>query len=101
MRGSDPTWSAFWRVDPRPDGRRAPDGPFIEALEDKFEVIAAGQAVAITAGFHGNSVRPDIVTVPSEGVEPSHVVLASRTDDRSRLPAAFRKLAEAHLRPPG
>ena len=48
MRDSDPAWSAFWRVDPRPDGRRAPDGPFIDALEDKFEVIAAGQAVAIT-----------------------------------------------------
>jgi DNA-binding transcriptional LysR family regulator len=100
VRGSDPTWSAFWRVDPRPDGRRAPDGPFIEALEDKFELIAAGQAVAITAGFHGNSVRPDITTVPLEDVEPSHVVLASRAGDRSRLVAAFRKLAEAHLTGP-
>jgi DNA-binding transcriptional LysR family regulator len=100
VRGSDPTWSAFWRVDPRPDGRRAPDGPFIEALEDKFELIAAGQAVAITAGFHGNSLRPDITTVPLEGVEPSHVVLATRAGDRSRLVAAFRKLAEAHLTAP-
>jgi DNA-binding transcriptional LysR family regulator len=100
VRGSDPTWSAFWRVDPRPDGRRAPDGPFIEALEDKFEVIAAGQAVAITAGFPLNSLRSDIVTVPLEGVEPSHVVMASRADDRSRLLAAFRKLAEAHLTAP-
>ncbi|GAA1928540.1 hypothetical protein GCM10009753_72940 [Streptantibioticus ferralitis] len=27
VRRSDPAWSAFWRVDPRPDGRRAPDGP--------------------------------------------------------------------------
>jgi DNA-binding transcriptional LysR family regulator len=101
VRHSDPAWSAFWRIDPRPDGRRAPDGPFIDALEDKFEFIAAGQAVAITAGFHGNSPRPDITTVPLEGVEPSHVVLATRAGDRSRLVAAFRKLAEAHLRPPG
>ncbi|TQS41405.1 hypothetical protein FL583_30080 [Cryptosporangium phraense] len=23
----DPIWDAFWRVDPRPDGSRAPDGP--------------------------------------------------------------------------
>jgi DNA-binding transcriptional LysR family regulator len=97
VRHSDPAWSAFWRIDPRPDGRRAPDGPLIEALEDKFELIAAGQAVAITAGFHGNSLRPDITTVPLDGVEPSHVVLASRAGDRSRLVAAFRKLAEAHL----
>src|SRR5262249_28431215 len=64
VRDSDPAWNAFWRIDPRPDGRRAPDGPFIEALEDKFEVIAAGEAVAITAGFRGNSLRPDITTVP-------------------------------------
>jgi DNA-binding transcriptional LysR family regulator len=97
IRHSDPAWSAFWRIDPRPDGRRAPDGPFIDALEDKFEVIAAGQAVAITAGFHANSLRPDITTVPLEGVEPSHVVLATRAGDRGRLVAAFRKLAEAHL----
>ncbi|HEX4395770.1 MAG TPA: LysR family transcriptional regulator, partial [Mycobacterium sp.] len=60
IRDSDPAWSAFWRVDPRPDGRRAPDGPFIDALEDKFEVIAAGQAVAITAGSHGVALRPDL-----------------------------------------
>jgi DNA-binding transcriptional LysR family regulator len=100
VRHSDPSWSAFWRIDPRPDGRRAPDGPFIEALEDKFELIAAGQVVAISAGFHGNSLRPDITSVPLEGVEPSHVVLATRAGDRSRLVAAFRKLAEAHLTGP-
>ena len=100
VRNSDPAWSAFWRIDPRPDGRRAPDGPFIEALEDKFEVIAAGQAVAIAAGFHGPRLRPDITTIPLENVEPSHVVLATRAGDRSRLVAAFRKLAEAHLTGP-
>jgi DNA-binding transcriptional LysR family regulator len=101
IRDSDPTWSAFWRVDPRPDGRRAPDGPFIDALEDKFEVIAAGQAVAITAGgSHISALRPDLTTIPLEGVEPSHVVVACRADDRSRLVAAFRKLAEAHITAP-
>jgi DNA-binding transcriptional LysR family regulator len=101
IRDSDPTWSAFWRVDPRPDGRRAPDGPFIDALEDKFEVIAAGQAVAITAGGSQiSALRPDLTTIPLDGVEPSHVVVACRADDRSRLVAAFRKLAEAHITAP-
>jgi DNA-binding transcriptional LysR family regulator len=100
VRNSDPTWSAYWRIDPRPDGRRAPDGPFIDALEDKFEVIASGQAVAIAAGFHAGALRPDITTVPLENVEPSHVVLATRAGDRSRLVSAFRKLAEAHLKGP-
>ncbi len=100
VRNSDPAWSAYWRIDPRPDGRRAPDGPFIEALEDKFELIASGQAVAITPGVHVNSLRPDITTVPLKGVDPCHVVLATRAGDRSRLVAAFRKLAEAHLAAP-
>src|ERR1700744_5886912 len=100
VRNSDPAWNAYWRIDPRPDGRRAPDGPFIDALEDKFEVIAAGQAVAIAAGFHAGALRPDITTIPLEGVEPSHVVVACRADDRSRLVAAFRKLAEVHTTAP-
>jgi len=97
VRDSDTLWSAFWRIDPRPDGRRAPDGPFIHALEDKFELIASGQAVAVVPDLRVNTLRPDIITVPLRGVEPCHVVLATRAGDRSRLVAAFRKLAEAHL----
>jgi hypothetical protein len=38
--------------------------------------------------------------VPLRGVEPSHVVLATRAGDRSRLVTAFRKSAEAHLTGP-
>ena len=75
----------------------APDGPLVETVEDKFEVIAAGEAVAITAGPGGGSVRPDLTAVPLRGVEPSHVVLATRANDRSRLVAAFRKTAQAQL----
>jgi DNA-binding transcriptional LysR family regulator len=100
VRQSDPAWSAYWRIDPRPDGRPAPDGPLIEAVEDKFELIAAGQAVAISAGLHGNALRPDLTTIPLEDVEPSHVVLATRANDRSRLVTAFRKYAQAHLTGP-
>ncbi len=37
----DPAWNAYWRIDPRPDGSPAPDGPFVEAIEDKLELIAA------------------------------------------------------------
>ncbi|CCB71042.1 protein of unknown function (plasmid) [Streptantibioticus cattleyicolor NRRL 8057 = DSM 46488] len=47
VRRSDPLLNAYWRLDPRPDGRPAPDGPLLEALEDEHELIAAGQAVAI------------------------------------------------------
>jgi DNA-binding transcriptional LysR family regulator len=95
---SDPGWNAFWRIDPRPDGSPVPDGPLIEAVEDKAELVAAGQAVAIIpSGEHLSRLRSDLTTIPLEGVEPSHVVLATRAGDRNRLVAAFGKLAEAHL----
>ncbi|MGY1501018.1 LysR family transcriptional regulator [Streptomyces sp. QTS52] len=94
----DAAWNAFWRIDPRPDGSRAPDGPLVRALEDKFELIAAGQAVAIVPGGLGmERLRPDLTTIPLHGIDPSHVVLATRVDDRSRLLASFRKVARALL----
>jgi DNA-binding transcriptional LysR family regulator len=97
----DPAWNAYWRIDPRPDGSPAPDGPFVEAVEEKLEVIAAGQAVAIIpAGGRTASPRPDLTTVPLRGVEASHVVLATRADDHGRLLAAFRKSAHALLTGP-
>jgi DNA-binding transcriptional LysR family regulator len=100
LRESDPAWSAYWRIDPRPDGRPAPDGPVIDDLEDKFEVVAAGQAVAISAGFKIRGARPDLTAIPLAGVEPSHVVLATRANDRGRLVAAFRRYAQAQLTGP-
>jgi DNA-binding transcriptional LysR family regulator len=97
----DPTWDAFWRIDPRPDGRPAPDGPVHETIEDKFELIASGQAVAIIASGAIGSLRPDLTTVPLDGVEPSHVALAARAGDHHRLVMAFHTCAEAHLTGPG
>ncbi|MFB7669019.1 LysR family transcriptional regulator [Kitasatospora sp. NPDC056138] len=89
-RFPDPEWDAYWRVDPRPGGRPAPDGPPVETIEDKLECIAAGQAVAIIpAALHTGGTRPDLTAVPLHGVEPSHVVLATRAADRSPLVAAF------------
>ena len=96
----DPAWNAYWRIDPRPDGSQAPDCPLVEAIEDKFELIASGQAVSIIPAGTG-SFRPDLTTIPLHDVDPSRVVLATRADDRSRLVAAFRKSAQAHLTGPG
>lgn len=94
-RMPDPAWNAYWRIDPRPDGSPAPDGPLVAAIEDKNELIAAGQAVAIIpGGIATASIRPDLTTIPLHGVAPSHVVLATRAGDRSRLVAAFRKAAQ-------
>jgi DNA-binding transcriptional LysR family regulator len=90
----DAAWNAYWRIDPRPDGTPAPDGPLVNAVEDKVELIAAGQAVAIvSAGLRAESLHPDLTTVSLDDVEPSHVVLAIRASDRSRLLAAFSKAA--------
>ncbi|WP_285757413.1 LysR family transcriptional regulator [Nocardiopsis ansamitocini] len=97
-RTPDPGWNAFWRIDPRPDGRPAPDGPLIDDVEDKIEHVAAGQAVAIVpVGEYLSRLRPGLTTVPLKGIAPSQVVLATRADNRDRLVAAFRELAERHL----
>jgi DNA-binding transcriptional LysR family regulator len=100
LRESDPAWSAYWRIDPRPDGRPAPNGPVINAIEDKLELVAAGQAVAISVGHNIRALRPDLTSIPLDGVDPAHVVLATRADDRSRLVAAFRKYAQTQLTGP-
>ncbi|AEW98950.1 HTH-type transcriptional regulator alsR (plasmid) [Streptantibioticus cattleyicolor NRRL 8057 = DSM 46488] len=97
-RSPDPAWNAYWRIDPRPDGSPAPDGPLVQVVEDKLEVVAAGQAVAIVpAGLAEHGLRPDLTTVPLRGVDPAHVVLVTRAGDRRPLVSAFRKAAQAHL----
>ncbi|HEX6451649.1 MAG TPA: LysR family transcriptional regulator [Trebonia sp.] len=64
---------------------------------DKFEHIAEGDIVIVSAGLGPDGGRPDLTTVPLEDVEPSHVVLATRAGDRNRLVAAFREYAQACL----
>jgi DNA-binding transcriptional LysR family regulator len=98
--GADPAWAAFWRLEPRPDGRQVPDGPEIQDLEDKFEVVAAGEALVVTAYPTGIRLRPDLTSVPLHGVEPSQVALAVRAGDRGRLVTAFRKVARTHITRP-
>ncbi|MFJ8937348.1 LysR family transcriptional regulator [Streptomyces sp. NPDC102365] len=100
-RVSDPHWNAYWRVDPRPGGRSAPDGPLIDNIEDKIEHIAAGQAIAIVpCGEYLNRLRPGLTTLALKGVTPAHVVLATRADDHSQLVTTFRQLAEHYLARP-
>jgi hypothetical protein len=66
------------------------------AASSTDELVAAGEAVVIgTAAMAG--LRPDVTAIPLDGVEPSHVVLATRADDRSRLVGVFRGCAREHL----
>jgi len=95
---TDTAWSAFWRLEPRPNGRPAPAGPVVETFEDKLEFVAGGLAVAILpAGDQRSTLRPDLTTVPIEGIEPCQVVVATRANERSRLVTAFRECARTHL----
>jgi DNA-binding transcriptional LysR family regulator len=74
----------------------------VNDVEDKLELIATGQAVAIvSAGLKASRMHPDVTTVPLDGIEPSHVVLATRAGDRGRLVAAFRRCAHDCLTAPG
>ena len=94
----DAAWNAYWRIDPRPDGTPAPDGPLVNAVEDKLELIAADQAIAIvSAGLRAETLHPDLTTISLDDVDPTHVVLATRASDRSRLVTAFRKHAQERL----
>jgi DNA-binding transcriptional LysR family regulator len=96
-RTADPVRNAFWRMEPRPDGRPAPDGPLIEAIEDKFELVASGEALAVSAASVERVLRPDLTVVPLADAGPCHVVVATRSGDRGRLATAFRKAAQEHL----
>ena len=96
----DPAWNAYWRIDPRPGGNPAPDGPLVDSYADKVELIATGDAVAIVPAVTTANIRPDLTTIPLDDVEPSHVVLAVRAADNSRLVAAFRKTAHKCLKSP-
>ncbi len=99
-RVADPDWNAFWRVDPRPDGSRAPDGPLVGTWEDALELVAIGQAVALAPAAARRRLRADLTTVPVEDVAPCRIVLASRAGDGNRLLADFRAIAATFLAHP-
>ncbi|MFJ9371251.1 LysR family transcriptional regulator [Nocardia sp. NPDC101769] len=97
VRHADAVWAAFWRIDPRPDGRRAPDGPVVDDIEDRLELVADGRAITIAAAPTTRHLRPDLTSVPLAGVAPSRVVLATRAADRNRLLPGLRECVLAHL----
>ncbi len=99
VRYHDPALDAFWRVDPRPDGRPAPDGPAADSMEDKLELVAAGDALTMAPlGDDDTALRRDLTWVRVHDVEPSRVVVATRPDDRNPLAEQFLTVATAHLR---
>lgn len=73
-------------------------GPIIESFEDRLELVAAGQAVAVLPiGDRRSSVRSDLTTVPLSGFPASTVVVASRIGEANPLVAEFVAVAGEHL----
>ncbi|MGW2639101.1 LysR family transcriptional regulator [Streptomyces sp. NPDC001348] len=72
--------------------------PPIESYEDKLELVASGEAIAVLpVGDRRSSLRPDLVTVPIEGAPPSQVVLVSRKSDPNPMIRHLRRAAKAVL----
>ncbi|MGK5684130.1 LysR family transcriptional regulator [Actinoplanes sp. URMC 104] len=100
--GMGAQWTSFWRLEPRPDGGHAPVGPALaETHEDKLEAIADGTAIAVVpAGDRRWTLRPGLVTVALDGVEPCRVVVATRSADPNPLVTQFVRAAKDHLAGP-
>jgi len=94
--GMGEQWTTFWRLEPRPGSEPAPLGPTVaETYEDKLEAITEGTAIAIVpAGDRRSSLRPDLVTVALDGIEPCQVVVATRTADTNPLVTEFIRSAK-------
>ncbi|MEU8590208.1 LysR family transcriptional regulator [Streptomyces sp. NPDC048664] len=75
--------------------------PPIESYDDKLELVASGEAIAVLpVGDRRSSLRPHLVTVPIEGAPPSQVVLVSRKGDPNPMIRNLRRAAEAVLTAP-
>ncbi|TYP90518.1 LysR family transcriptional regulator [Blastococcus xanthinilyticus] len=98
VRFSEARWDAFWRIDPRPDGRPAPDGPLVEETMQRFELVASGQALSIAPpGAPSTWFREDLTSVPIAGIAPTQVVIATRPGDRVPRVREFRDIAVHRL----
>ncbi|MEW1859860.1 LysR family transcriptional regulator [Streptomyces sp. NPDC088194] len=100
--GMAAVWTAFWRLNPHPDGGSAPLGPLLaETFEDKLEGVADGRSIALVPAYDRRCAdRDDLAVVPVDGIEPCQVVVATRAGDRNPLVAGFREAAGRLLRPP-
>jgi DNA-binding transcriptional LysR family regulator len=89
-------WTAFWRLEPRSDSEPAPMGPTLaETYEDKLEAITDGTAIAIVpAGDRRYTLRPGLVAVALNGIEPCQIVVATRTADTNPLVTEFVRSAK-------
>lgn len=72
--------------------------PVIESFDDRIELVAGGQAVAVLpVGDRRSSLRPGLATVPLDGFPASPVVVATRVGEVNPLVVDFVRSARTHL----
>ncbi|WP_375481235.1 LysR family transcriptional regulator [uncultured Mycobacterium sp.] len=97
-RTSDPAWDAFWRIDPRPGGQPAPDGPLLDDPAELFDALTEGHAVAIVpADSRAPDLHPELTTVALRGVAPGTVAVVRRAAESNPLAIAFTAYARELL----
>ena len=73
-------------------------GQVLTSFEDRLELVASGQAIAVLpVGDRRSSLRTDLATVPVEGLPASRVVVATRAGEVNPLVAEFVRSAREHL----
>ncbi|WP_432825179.1 LysR family transcriptional regulator [Dactylosporangium sp. CA-092794] len=91
--GASAEWLAFWWPE-RPEGGRLLAGPAVHTVRDKFELVASGKAVVMhPRGDRSGLIRPDLMTIPIEGIPPCQAVMVTRPVEDSVLVDEFRKSA--------
>jgi DNA-binding transcriptional LysR family regulator len=87
-------WSAYRLLSPD----SLPAHPVVESFQDKVELVASGQAVAVMPiGDRRSTLHPDLVSVPIEDAPASKVVLIHRAGDPNPLVRAFHAVARGYL----
>jgi DNA-binding transcriptional LysR family regulator len=91
-------WLRWWSVDPRPSGAPVRYGPVVHTMDEMLHVVAAGQAIAITASSVAETNRrSDIAFVPIRDVDPCPVSLCTRAGATGGPVAALRTAVRSVL----
>jgi len=98
--GASAEWLAFWWPQ-GPAGGRLLAGPPVHTVQDKFELVASGKAVVMhPRGDQHVLIRPDLITIPIDGIPPCQAVMLTRPAEDNPLVEEFRKSAVSCLPAP-
>lgn len=89
----------FWILEPSPINGRTSLAPLnAGSIEDKLELIADGQALALMpAADHRLAGRDDLALVAVAGFGPASIAVATRAGENVLLAEEFKTIARKHL----